>query len=169
MPKPFEIKRAPASYPGTCCDAESCQAVAAYKAPRARGEKGFYWFCLEHIRLYNAAWDYFDGFAPAQIEKQLKYDFVWERPSWPFGSVSTASSQPHTAPAEEVIAPKYKKAMGVLGLTPPVTTEKVKGRYRDLVKRFHPDTNNGSRANEERLKTIVEAYKTLDEWLERAA
>lgn len=168
MPKPFKIKRNPTSHPGTCCDAESCQAAAVYKAPRARGNLGFYWFCLEHIRLYNAAWDYFDGFAPDQIEKQLKHDFVWERPSWPFGS-APEDKQPQKKKDKNDLPLKYKKAMGVLGLVPPLTTEKVKGRYRDLVKRFHPDTNNGSRANEDRLKAIMDAYKTLDEWLERAA
>jgi len=54
-----------------------------------------------------------------------------------------------------------QRAMAVLQLEEPVTFAEIKARYRDLVKRHHPDVNGGSRSSEERLKAINEAYTTL--------
>lgn len=34
-------------------------------------------------------------------------------------------------------------------------------RYKQLVKRFHPDANGGDKAAEERFKEISEAYSYL--------
>lgn len=52
-------------------------------------------------------------------------------------------------------------ALRLLGLEPPVEFAQVKARYRDLVKRHHPDANGGDKASEERLKLINQAYSTL--------
>ena len=49
----------------------------------------------------------------------------------------------------------------MLELTPPVTVEKIKARYKSLVKRHHPDTHGGDKASEDRLKEINLAYQTL--------
>jgi len=46
-------------------------------------------------------------------------------------------------------------------LTGPVTLHEVKARYKELVKRHHPDTNGGDKEAEERLKLINQAYTTL--------
>jgi DnaJ-class molecular chaperone len=37
----------------------------------------------------------------------------------------------------------------------------VKSTYKTLVKRLHPDANGGSRANEDRLREIIQAYDYL--------
>jgi curved DNA-binding protein CbpA len=37
----------------------------------------------------------------------------------------------------------------------------LKARYKELVKRFHPDANGGDKAAEERLKLVNQAYATL--------
>jgi curved DNA-binding protein CbpA len=42
-----------------------------------------------------------------------------------------------------------------------VTFAAIKVRYKELVKRFHPDANGGDRTNEDRLKTVNQAYATL--------
>ena len=41
----------------------------------------------------------------------------------------------------------------------------LKLRYKTLVKLWHPDANGGSRAAEDRLKTVNEAYKVLKDAL----
>ena len=46
-------------------------------------------------------------------------------------------------------------------LDPPVTRETIKARYKNLVKRHHPDANGGDKDAEERLKTINQAYAAL--------
>lgn len=51
--------------------------------------------------------------------------------------------------------------MGVLALTPPLTQARLKARYKELVKRHHPDANGGDKEAEERFKRINQAYNTL--------
>ena len=42
------------------CDHPDCRETGQYRAPRSRQElHRFYWFCLEHVREYNAAWNYY--------------------------------------------------------------------------------------------------------------
>ena len=48
-----------------------------------------------------------------------------------------------------------------MDLTPPVTAELVKLRYKELVKQLHPDVNGGNKRAEERLKLVNDAYRTL--------
>jgi curved DNA-binding protein CbpA len=51
--------------------------------------------------------------------------------------------------------------MKVLELDPPLTAVAVKARYKELVKRHHPDANGGDQASEEKIKLINEAYATI--------
>ena len=37
----------------------------------------------------------------------------------------------------------------------------VKARYKELVKRHHPDANGGDKASEEKFKQINQAYETI--------
>lgn len=53
------------------------------------------------------------------------------------------------------------QALEVLGLEPPVTFDRIKARYRELVKIHHPDANGGAKEAEEMLKRINLAYSTL--------
>ena len=52
-----------------------------------------------------------------------------------------------------------------MGLAPPVTELELKNRYKQLVKKHHPDANGGDKEAEERLKIINEAYTTLRKFL----
>ena len=54
-----------------------------------------------------------------------------------------------------------EKALSAMDLSPPVTLERLKARYKELVKRLHPDANGGDQAAEERLKSVNQAYATL--------
>src|SRR5262245_35292330 len=47
--------------------------------------------------------------------------------------------------------------------------EEVKGAYRKLAMRYHPDRNNGSKEAEEKFKQITEAYDVLRDPNKRAA
>ena len=46
----------------------------------------FYWFCLEHVREYNAAWNYYADMDDAAVEAEIRKDIVWQRPTWPLGT-----------------------------------------------------------------------------------
>jgi len=37
----------------------------------------------------------------------------------------------------------------------------IKARFKELVKRHHPDANGGDRASEDKLREIIEAYNYL--------
>ena len=54
-----------------------------------------------------------------------------------------------------------EEALVVLDLTPPVTVGTVKARYKQLVKRHHPDLNGGDKASEEMFKRINQAYHVI--------
>ena len=53
------------------------------------------------------------------------------------------------------------KALQTLGLDERATPDAVKTQYKTLVKRLHPDANGGSRANEDTLKAVIQAYDHL--------
>ena len=53
------------------------------------------------------------------------------------------------------------KALHTLGLDETATPATAKSQYKTLVKRLHPDANGGSRANEDTLKAVIQAYDYL--------
>ena len=42
-------------------DDKGCNKPGEYRAPKNRGLKEYYWFCLEHVQAYNAKWNYYEG------------------------------------------------------------------------------------------------------------
>ena len=131
----------------------------------------FWWFCLEHVRAYNAAWNYYAGMSEREIEAELKRDVVWRRPTWPLRG--RAYRQPEDPfdffseraddgpPEADRGSATDVRALAVLDLVPPVSVDMIKRRYKELVKRHHPDANGGDRDAEERLKAINLAYGQL--------
>ena len=53
------------------------------------------------------------------------------------------------------------KAYETLSLEAGSDSATVRLRYKELVKRFHPDANGGDRSLEDRLREIIHAYNTL--------
>lgn len=164
--------------PGQGCEAPGCAAQGEYRAPKTRdGARDFHWFCLDHVRAFNAGWDYYKGMSAEQIEAQLRADTSWQRPSWPLGRLGHAARideameaelhafafgpRPRPAAPGPAAPPDLRDALGVLGLLWPVTLAEVKARYKALAKRHHPDANNGDKRSEEMLKTINLAYAVL--------
>jgi hypothetical protein len=165
--------------PGRGCDVPGCPNEGEYRAPKSRDAlREYFWFCLDHVRAYNAAWDFYKGMSPGQIEAHMRDDTGWQRPTWPLGRLGggmpeedfvhdrldilgaagmrqgrgagTASS--NRPPAD------LRQPLDTLGLTWPVSLDEVKTRYKELAKCHHPDANGGDRAAEERFKTINMAY-----------
>jgi len=161
--------------PGQGCDAPGCLNHGEYRAPKSRTNlREFYWFCLDHVREYNAAWDFYKGMSPGEIEMQVRADTSWQRPTWPLGRLGqsrmdeaveaelhafTFGARP--APPKPAAPPELREALGVLNLTWPVSMDDVKTRYKELAKRHHPDANGGDKASEEILKSVNLAYAAL--------
>lgn len=165
--------------PGRNCDIPGCAAAGEYRAPKSREAlTDYWWFCLEHVRAYNASWDFYKGMSPGQIEAQMRADTNWQRPTWPMGQlggrldadllrdplhVLNAGFAGHRHPERpaEATPNELREPLATLGLNWPVTLDTVKQRYKELAKRHHPDANGGDRAAEERLKDINIAYAAV--------
>lgn len=159
------------------CDCAGCDQAGDYRAPKAPDQlTDYYWFCLDHVRAYNAAWDFFAGKSEAEIEGSIRKATVWERPSWPMGEWQKRENELRDTVAREFFsdgdgafrtaaAPPMtvgeREALATLELAPPVDFTAVKAQYRLLVKRWHPDANGGAREAEEKFKTINHAFATL--------
>ena len=166
------------------CDVPGCHHAGDYRAPKSRDLHQYYNFCLEHVRTYNAKWDFFQGMSMADMEQQMRSASTWERPTWRFGTnhgdedkirrkiheaFSGDRADPFSSAAEELRRAQRQgradtaemRALAVLDLEPPVTFDAIKTRYKQLAKRHHPDMNGGCLKAEERLKAINEAYTTL--------
>ena len=174
--KPRAFAPDPAA-PGLRCESPDCDLPGEYRAPKSRTNlREFHWFCLEHVRAYNAAWDYYRGMAPEEIEVEIRADSSWQRPSWPLGQQGkharldeAAEAELHAfafgtrpkAPPRQDVPAELREALTIFGLAWPVTFVDVKAKYKELAKRHHPDANNGSKQSEETLKIVNLAYATL--------
>ncbi len=191
LSRPFRNRRYQARTETRVCDRPGCEAEGLHRAPRGRDRLNeYYWFCLDHVREYNRAWNYYAGMNEAQIEAERRRDSTWHRPSWPFGSIGGIGGQGfrddfgffHDEQADARASREqwehnrqrsahggeggrrdgaHDRALAELGLDPPVSFAAIKARYKELVKRFHPDANGGDRTHEDRLKDVNQAYATL--------
>ncbi|MBY6243830.1 J domain-containing protein [Methylosinus sp. Sm6] len=169
------------------CDAPGCEAEGAYRAPMGRQREGQYFcFCLDHVREYNNSYNYFNGMSDADVARYMKDATTGHRPTWAMGVKrgQTAFREDRVRdgdvadplglyrqrfhrgrPQTEKAAPSHSavtlKALNALGLEDTAGAEAIKTRYKELVKRHHPDANGGDRSCEERLREIIHAYKTL--------
>ena len=168
------------------CDTPGCEAPGAYRAPMGRLREGQYFcFCLEHVREYNNSYNYFNGMKDADVARYLKDATVGHRPTWSMGvrrgmggfreegaktgdfsdPLSVYRQRFHRARAAERAEPRYSqvtmRALAALDLDETADAKVIRTRYKDLVKRHHPDANGGDRSREEKLREIIHAYKTL--------
>ena len=167
---------------GPRCDHPACAMAAEYRAPKGRLREGqFYSFCLAHVREYNQTYNYFRGMSDGDVAEFQKEAIIGHRPTWSMGARSgpawTSSTpdpaNPFTAfrrrpgrgggpkPQQTRVTIVGRKALAVLGLDESADAPMIRARYTDLVKRLHPDANNGDRSREEKLREIIHAYKQL--------
>jgi hypothetical protein len=167
--------------PGRGCDISGCPHDGAYRAPKSRDNlREYFWFCLDHVRAYNAAWDFYKGMSPGQIEAHMRHDSGWQRPTWPLGRLGGGGTDEDLihdrldilgaggmrqgrgagpgAGSSTVAPADLRQPLDTLGLAWPVSLDEVKHRYKELAKCLHPDANGGDRAAEERFKTVNLAY-----------
>lgn len=159
------------------CAVPGCPEPGEYKAPKSRHNTGEYqYLCLNHIREFNQAWDYFDGWNRKQIEDFMDAAPYGHKPTWVMstrvGANSVFSSdklrdsffemlgeKPH--PKKLHGSRKEREAFAILDLEPDATLATIKSQYKKLVKKHHPDVNKGDKASEEAFKRITSAYKAL--------
>jgi DnaJ domain len=167
----------------TLCSHPGCAAEGIFKAPKGRDHEGEYFsFCKDHVREYNATYDYFRGMDDDALAKYRQAEAIGHRPTWKMGPRGGAHGEPHvdeTVYAEArsmrrrgarrtgdaAQAPRYNalalKALFTLELDANATVTTIKARYKALVKRHHPDANGGDRSSEDKLREIIQAYNFL--------
>ena len=80
------------------CEWPGCGVKGAYRAPASPDQlHEFRWFCLDHVREYNRAWNYFSGWTEEELDAQIRADRTWERPTWTFrdGAPGPGRQGPH--------------------------------------------------------------------------
>lgn len=168
------------------CDHADCPNEGDHRAPRSPDTlDSYYWFCLDHVREYNAKWDFFTGMSQGEIEAFRDEDVTWHRPTWPtaarmsfarllngeglhdlFGLMGDArtkgaADKDAVAASDSAVPAAVRDALAVMNLARTATLGEIKSRFKELVKRHHPDLNGGDRRAEERLIDVIEAYRTL--------
>src|SRR5450631_670093 len=168
------------------CQHPGCSETGEFRAPMGRLREGQYFcFCLDHVKEYNASYNYFNGMSVEAMAVYQREALVGHRPTWSMG-VKRGSKKfreegddpPRPGEAQEVSRAdgrRYSsetprktryglaalKALDQLGLDDSVDMTAIKARYKDLVKRLHPDANAGDRSNEDKLREIIRAYNYL--------
>lgn len=175
-PAPGKDGARPCSWPG-------CAGNGVHRAPKSRDNlNAYHWFCLDHVRAYNSAWNYYAGMTENEVEADLRHDTVWQRPSWRWGAQPAGIGEADLraglfahifgpGEAEGHPAPPYRrragaeteeeKAMAVMGLKAPLSRDALKARYKELAKRHHPDVANGDEESADKFRDINNAYKVL--------
>ena len=170
--------------PSCLCDHDLCTELGEYKAPKSRLQLNeYYLFCLKHVTAYNKSWDFYKGLNVDQIELSIRKDAIWDRPSWPLkGNPNNIISQLKeffnndyslfekekdfqnflkNKTIEEKLNIEEYESLKILELSLPISLEKIKKKYKKLVKIFHPDVNDNNKKAENHFKEINEAYKLL--------
>jgi len=164
------------------CARPDCVNEGTHRVPKSRDDLNEHlWFCLEHARAHNESWDYFRGMSDGEIEAFREAAITGHRPTWPLGKRSAkprngrgpyefddgygvfgdTAERPPPRPPERRLTGLQERALDALNLDATATLHQIKARYKELVKRFHPDANGGDRGAEERLKQVIKAYGVL--------
>jgi hypothetical protein len=173
--------------PGRACERPGCTEPGEFRAPGPRGSSfdgpgDYRWFCLEHVREFNAGYDWFMGMSPEEIMAAQNPIHGWDRQTRAFSPTAGIDAAPRWAdysdpleaisararakrPAQradgKVFTPDERKALDVLGLDLEADRRALRKRYTELVHALHPDRNGGDRSSEKRLQMVVEAYQLL--------
>lgn len=161
------------------CDMPGCREHGEFKAPKDRALSAYYQFCLEHVREYNKAWNFFEGMANHEVEEHIISSMYGDRPTRRYDNEGIAAENLRRAAwqsynfteeepprgeqrfsQEQKNTPEYE-ALTIMGLSPPITLDGIKSRYKELVKKYHPDVNRDDPKAEELLKSVNMAYTIL--------
>ena len=178
------------------CEWEGCNKAGEYKAPKGksreakRTEGEYHRFCLEHVRHYNTAFNFFAGMEKDELDVALtqppkaesRSSFATGNPGVrpraaatagmrpgdrygdPFGVFAKYRHRQNQKPAAERVKPLHeqdRRALETLGIVGQAKSDDIKSAYKTLVKIHHPDANGGDKSSEERLRTIILAYTHL--------
>jgi hypothetical protein len=171
------------------CDHPGCRRAATARAPKSRELlHEHYWFCQPHAAEYNRNWNFFAGLPEAEVRRRQQEEMMTGgRPTWemkagrmsreaaaftakfgtgqgyrdPFNMFGGAGVHRKPEPEARRLGKIERNALADLDLDEDADGPKIRGRYTELVRRLHPDANNGDRSGEHRLQRVIRAYQAL--------
>jgi hypothetical protein len=163
------------------CEHEGCEEAGKFRAPKAPDVlDDFFWFCREHVREYNAKWNFYEGKTEAEMNAQASSDKVWERRTKDWRDPEAKAwarlgiEDPHQVLGQNATRNPGKKAGGGRKLPPTErraleilegddgwSKAEIRKAYKALIKVLHPDMNGGDRSQEEQLQEVVWAWDQL--------
>lgn len=177
---------------GRECAHPRCSEPGEYRAPGGRGH-GFdgpgewRWLCLEHVREFNAGYDWFEGMSAEEVFAAQSPASGWRTESPSFRPTAGVDGMPRWSDFDDPLDAISARASGIksrarreaemamdgrfsreeaealetMGLGLDTDRKGLRRRYSELVRRYHPDRNGGDRQYETRLNRVVKAYQTL--------
>jgi hypothetical protein len=178
--------------PGRRCEAPGCREAGEFRAP-GRWPHGFdgpgewRWFCLQHVREFNAGYDWFEGMSAEEILRAQSPIAGWQTESRVFRPTAGIGDAPRWADyadpldaisarargirsraereARTTMTGRFSReeaaALEIMGLGSDTDRARLRRRYSELVRRYHPDRNGGDRRHEAQLTAVVDAYQIL--------
>ncbi|WP_419826575.1 J domain-containing protein [Sphingomonas sp.] len=175
---------------GRACDESGCDAPGEFRAPAdrdgaARRDEpgGWRWLCLDHVRAFNARYNFFSGMDADEIAAAQRPYAGWERetrafasggadrpPRWadftdPLDAIGARFRERRAAEQPRAdgrpLSGEERRALATLGLPPDADRRALRQRYAELVRRYHPDRNGGDRSHERALAETIAAYICL--------
>lgn len=170
------------------CAVPGCEEAGEFRAPPLEGPGSgegppvFRWFCLDHVRAFNAGYNYFDGMTAEEIHHAQRPLAGWERETRAFARAGGGDQGPRWADFADpldAIGARYRRTaapertdgkplsgedrenLRILDLGPEADRHALRRRYSELVRRYHPDRNGGDRSHEARLARVIAAYQAL--------
>lgn len=157
------------------------------RGPSFDGPGDYRWFCLDHVREFNSGYDWFEGMSADEIIAAQSPVSGWVSTARVFRAADMGDAMPRWADYEDPLDAIHARAAGiksrarrqakmqmkggfgteevqaleVLGLDTRIDRLKLRRRYAELVRRYHPDRNGGDRSHEVRLGLVVQAYQVL--------
>jgi hypothetical protein len=146
---------------------------------------------LQHVREFNAGYDWFEGLSAEEIMRAQSPIAGWQTESRVFRPTAGITDTPRWAdyadPLEAISARargikskaereakaandtfgrarfsrEEAQALEVMGLGSDTDRTRLRRRYSELVRRYHPDRNGGDRRHETQLTAVVDAYQLL--------
>jgi hypothetical protein len=181
----FETKGRQCHAPG-CEDAGEFRAPGP-RGSSFDGPGDYRWLCLEHVREFNSDYDWFEGMSADEIlaaqspvaggastARAFRADEMGDAmPRWadyedPLEAINARAARIKSRAQRQGemrmsgrFAAEEVQALQVLGLNVEIDRPKLRRRYSELVRRYHPDRNGGDRSHEVHLGRVVEAYQVL--------
>lgn len=174
---------------GRVCDEPGCTALGEFRAPlldRARhaheGPRPHRFLCLDHVRAFNAGYNFFSGMSTEEIHEAQRPFAGWASEARAFNGTGGADRPPKWAdfadPLDAIgarfqrrqeearkdgraLSEVDRRSLKVLGLATDVDRRGLRSRYAELVRRYHPDRNGGDRSHEKALQEVIAAYTQL--------